>query len=357
MTWLRDRSSTARSECCSVETRLANAVCGTTAWSSSSELVEDPTVLRTPITVKVDPLIVSVRPIGLPVVKSSAAVVAPSTTTGAELSSSAWVKNRPSAVERARTPSQLGVVPTTLVVQLVLPLTSDVCALDTGATAAMSGAVGAVAKAAASRSVSVDAEPRPPRMPPIEVELPGETISRLLPSELIWALTCADAPCPRPTVSMTAAMPIRMPSIVRAERIRRVWIASKAVRPVSTQFIGPAPSPRPVPRSSPSRIRMTRRAWSATSGSCVIRTMVRPDACSSANSDSTSAVECESRLPVGSSARISAGSVTRARATATRCCWPPDSSPGRCSVRSPRPDPRQRIERPLACARSGGRPA
>ena len=43
---------------------------------------------------------------------------------------------------------------------------------------------------------------------------------------------------------------------------------------------------------------------------------------------STSSVERESRLPVGSSARISAGLVTSARATATRCCWPPESSDG-----------------------------
>ena len=34
----------------------------------------------------------------------------------------------------------------------------------------------------------------------------------------------------------------------------------------------------------------------------------------------------ESRLPVGSSAKTTAGRVTSARATATRCCWPPDSS-------------------------------
>ena len=43
---------------------------------------------------------------------------------------------------------------------------------------------------------------------------------------------------------------------------------------------------------------------------------------------STSAPAWLSRLPVGSSARMSAGSVTIARATATRCCWPPDSSVG-----------------------------
>ena len=34
----------------------------------------------------------------------------------------------------------------------------------------------------------------------------------------------------------------------------------------------------------------------------------------------------ESRLAVGSSARIIAGSATMARATATRCCWPPTAT-------------------------------
>ena len=35
-----------------------------------------------------------------------------------------------------------------------------------------------------------------------------------------------------------------------------------------------------------------------------------------------------SRLPVGSSASSTRGSLTSARAIATRCCWPPDSSDG-----------------------------
>ena len=41
----------------------------------------------------------------------------------------------------------------------------------------------------------------------------------------------------------------------------------------------------------------------------------------------------ESRLPVGSSARRMAGLPARARATATRCCWPPESWLGRCLAR------------------------
>ena len=44
-----------------------------------------------------------------------------------------------------------------------------------------------------------------------------------------------------------------------------------------------------------------------------------------------------SRLPVGSSANNTAGSVTMARAIATRCCWPPDNSPGVWCSQPPRP--------------------
>ena len=47
--------------------------------------------------------------------------------------------------------------------------------------------------------------------------------------------------------------------------------------------------------------------------------------------------EVESRFPVGSSASSMSGVIARARATATRCIWPPDSSVGLWSSRSPRP--------------------
>ena len=59
----------------------------------------------------------------------------------------------------------------------------------------------------------------------------------------------------------------------------------------------------------------------------------------------------ESRLPVGSSASSSSGSLTSARAMATRCCSPPESSNGLCSVRSPKADARQQF----ASARYGAR--
>ena len=60
----------------------------------------------------------------------------------------------------------------------------------------------------------------------------------------------------------------------------------------------------------------------------------RTDRCRKA---SRSAEALESRLPVGSSAKTRSGLLISARAQATRCCCPPDSSPGRCESRSAMP--------------------
>ncbi len=66
-----------------------------------------------------------------------------------------------------------------------------------------------------------------------------------------------------------------------------------------------------------------------------------------------SALVLVSRFPVGSSARRTAGSLMSARAMATRCCWPPESSFGLWSVRSPKPTSSSAATaraRALACA-------
>src|SRR5712691_1288647 len=87
----------------------------------------------------------------------------------------------------------------------------------------------------------------------------------------------------------------------------------------------------------PSRSSIVRSAYAAATALCVTRMMVNPR--SRWRVLRRSRIVCpvrESRLPVGSSATSRAGSVTRARARATRCC-----SPGR---RAP-PDP-QELERP-----------
>ncbi len=64
--------------------------------------------------------------------------------------------------------------------------------------------------------MSVDAVPSASRMPVLEVELPGEMVSTLEPSAVISEVTWPWAPSPSPTVRITAAMPIRMPSTVSA---------------------------------------------------------------------------------------------------------------------------------------------
>ncbi|HEX5346590.1 MAG TPA: hypothetical protein VFW64_05735, partial [Pseudonocardiaceae bacterium] len=149
---------------------------------------------------------------------------------------------------RARTVVQSGVVPTTVVVQFEVPAVSDSERCTVGATAAMSGATTFEASAVASVSVRVEAEPEPPRTPLLLVMLPGVMMSRLLPSELICWLICAWAPRPSPTVSMTAAIPIRMPRTVSPERIRCDRTASSPVRMVSSQFIPTPPVHGALPR-------------------------------------------------------------------------------------------------------------
>ena len=76
--------------------------------------------------------------------------------------------------------------------------------------------------------------------------------------------------------------------------------------------------------SCPSSMRITRRAAAATSGSWVITSTVQPVALMRCRISMTLALLWLSRLPVGSSARISGGRVARARAIAQRCFSPPE---------------------------------
>ena len=81
-----------------------------------------------------------------------------------------------------------------------------------------------------------------------------------------------------------------------------------------------------------------RSAIAAACGSCVTITVVWPSESTVSRSSFRISVPVrESRLPVGSSANMTTGLATTARATATRCCWPPDSSAGRCVSRSREP--------------------
>src|SRR5262249_54398635 len=72
--------------------------------------------------------------------------------------------------------------------------------------------------------------------------------------------------------------------------------------------------------SRPSRKVRMRSAWAATSDSWVTTTMVMPCRFSPWSRARISKLVRVSRAPVGSSARMTAGSLTSARAIATRCC-------------------------------------
>ena len=74
----------------------------------------------------------------------------------------------------------------------------------------------------------------------------------------------------------------------------------------------------------PSRISTRRDAARATSSLCVTTTsVVKRSAAIFSSSRITLDAECESRLPVGSSAINRTGRWTSARAIAVRCCSPP----------------------------------
>ena len=76
---------------------------------------------------------------------------------------------------------------------------------------------------------------------------------------------------------------------------------------------------------APSSRRSTRSAIAVAPASCVTITTARPSSAPARSRRSTSAPASASRLPVGSSASSSAGSLTSARAIAKRCCSPPES--------------------------------
>ncbi len=121
----------------------------------------------------------------------------------------------------------------------------------TGATAEISGASKCEARAVASARVRVEADPRPPRTPPVPVELPGETTNKLLPREETAAVTLAWDPSPSPTVMITAAIPINIPSTVSRDLDRWVAIASIDALKVSLRLIICDPSIHPMARIPP----------------------------------------------------------------------------------------------------------
>ena len=75
----------------------------------------------------------------------------------------------------------------------------------------------------------------------------------------------------------------------------------------------------------------------AKRSSCVTTTIVMPSRASDSITSSTSRTSSTSSADVGSSNSIAFGRITSARAIATRCCWPPESSSGYCAALSASP--------------------
>ncbi len=77
---------------------------------------------------------------------------------------------------------------------------------------------------------------------------------------------------------------------------------------------------------APSAMKMTRSATErAKPISWVTQIIVMPSCASSVMTSRTSLTISGSRAEVGSSKRSTLGLMARARAMATRCCWPPES--------------------------------
>ena len=113
----------------------------------------------------------------------------------------------------------------------------------------------------------------------------------------------------------------------------------------------------PARRSAPSSMNTTRSAASrAKPISWLTTIMVMPLSRRSRMTASTEPTSSGSSALVGSSNSMTRGSSAIARAMATRCCWPPDSSAGRWSARSASPT-RSSAARPSASASARVLPA
>ncbi len=197
--------------------------------------------------------------------------------------------------------------------------------------------------AARSFSDRAKAVPSPERLPP-EVNEPGMTTSTLVPSALIRASIACPAPVATDTITITEATPMITPSMARKLRSAFTFSAAMATLQEASGFMLASST------ISPSRKVIRRRARLAMSGSWVTRITVMPVAFSSSNRAMISSVVWLSSAPVGSSARMMCGSLTSARAIATRCCWPPESSEGWWSSRWARPTlARQALALSRAC--------
>src|SRR5450759_5512937 len=127
-----------------------------------------------------------------------------------------------------------GSVPLIRVAQLSLPKTTCELVLLPGAAALTAGH--SLRMAIISAYTRVLVAPQPMWVPP-RVTVPEPTNRMFEPIAAICCCTCCWAPCPTPTIAMTAPTPIMMPSMVRLERILLRARARTAIRATANKSI------------------------------------------------------------------------------------------------------------------------
>ena len=136
---------------------------------------------------------------------------------------------------------------------------------------------------------------------------------------------------------------------------RRAAPAARAGMPASGDRTRPWTGDSSISATRPSARWIRREQRAARCGSWVISISVVPVSARRRNSRSiTASPVAWSRLPVGSSASSSRGRGAKARASATRCCSPPESWPGRWVSRCAKPDRIQRLARSAMASRTPG---
>ena len=135
-------------------------------------------------------------------------------------------------------------------------------------------------------------------------------------------------PMPISWTMKLARMSVPVPVAVLAVRL----VGRRACRAACLPALSASSRRRPATgrgRPCPASSSMTRlRIWSTMSSSWVAMTTVVPVRLMRSSSRMMPTLVCGSRLPVGSSAIRIIGRLTNARAMATRCCSPPESSSG-----------------------------
>ena len=180
----------------------------------------------------------------------------------------------------------------------------------------------------------------------------------------VWSMALA------PAIVPTANTPTAIESTTSTDRIGWLPRSRRALRqrtlrtgrPARGRFSRVAAAVSAGSSIVPSRIRPSamwtvRRVRFASSASWVTVTIVRPWSTSDSNSANTMSAVAESRLPVGSSATISGGSLASARATATRCCCPPEVLDGSLRAWSAMPDALEQVHRPVEALARRPQPA